>query len=48
MTKAMGRLLCLLGLHAYDVVDVTMGFGPGGSVAKLQCRRCGSMTTRRT
>ena len=42
-----GRLLCLLGVHDYRVVDVSFGFGAGGSVEKAECRRCGARRTRR-
>ena len=42
------QLLCLVGLHDFHVIDVTFGFGQGGSVAKVECRRCGLVTTRQT
>jgi len=42
----LGRLLCLIGLHDFRVTDVTFGFGSGGSVEKVECRRCGAVTTR--
>ncbi|MFQ5775527.1 MAG: hypothetical protein ACE5GS_13480 [Kiloniellaceae bacterium] len=48
MEAILGRILCFLGLHDFQVIDVTYGFGAGGSVAKVQCRRCGLTTTRRT
>jgi len=41
------RLLCLLGLHGYDVVDVVMGFGTGGAVETVKCRYCGIVAKRR-
>lgn len=44
----LGRILCYFGVHDFDVVDVTFGFGAGGSVAKMQCKRCGFVTTRHT
>ena len=40
------RLLCWLGIHDFRVVDVTFGFGGGGSVERVECRRCGLVTTR--
>jgi len=40
-----GRLLCWLGVHDFRVVDVTFGFGAGGSVERVECRRCGLVTT---
>lgn len=46
MAKLFGRLLCLLGLHDFQVVEVTFGFGAGGNVAKVECRRCGHVTLR--
>ena len=46
MTEFLFRLLCWLGLHNYDVVDITFSFGPGGSVETVECRRCGYRTTR--
>ncbi len=46
MPKLFGRLLCLLGLHDFHVVEVTFSFGVGGSVSKIECRRCGYVTTR--
>ncbi|MFQ6018344.1 MAG: hypothetical protein ACE5KF_09115 [Kiloniellaceae bacterium] len=46
MPEILGRILCFLRLHDFQVIDVTYGFGPGGSVTKVQCRRCGHVTTR--
>ena len=42
----LGRLLCLLGIHDDRVVDVVLGWGQSGNVEKLECRRCGAVTTR--
>ena len=42
----LGRLLCWLGVHDYRLVESTLGFGVGGRVEKVECRRCGYMTTR--
>lgn len=41
-----GRLLCALGFHDYHLVEVIGGFGEGGQVEKVECRRCGTVTTR--
>ena len=41
------RLLCLLGIHDFEILEVSAGFGAGGSVAKVKCRRCGVITARR-
>ena len=40
------RLLCWLGFHRFRVIDVTFGFGSGARVEKVQCKRCGGVTTR--
>ena len=45
--KFFRRLLCLLGLHDFRVVEVTVSFGLSGAVEKVECRRCGHFTTRR-
>ncbi len=47
MPTFLGRILCFFGLHDFQIIDATFGFGPGGEVARLQCRRCGYVTTRR-
>ncbi len=46
MWEFIGRVLCWLGFHDFRVVDVTFGFGGGGSVERIECRRCGLATTR--
>jgi len=48
MARILGRLLCMIGLHAFEVQEATIGFGSAGGVAKVRCRRCGLITTRRT
>jgi len=40
------QLLCRIGLHDYQVVEATFGFGEAGSVEKDQCRYCGKTRTR--
>ena len=40
------RLLCQLGRHGFDVMDVVMGFGTGGNVETVKCRHCGLVVTR--
>ena len=42
-----GKLCCWLGFHDYEVISVTFGFGESGSIEKVQCKRCGFITTRR-
>jgi len=34
-------LVCWLGIHRYKVIDITFGFGKGGSIQKLKCKICG-------
>jgi len=34
-------LLCLIGIHRYQVVDTIFGFGSGGSTQKVKCKICG-------
>jgi hypothetical protein len=46
MHPLIARLLCLLGSHDYRIIEVTFGFGPSGKVEKVQCQRCGLVTTR--
>jgi len=41
------RLLCFLGFHDFRVVEAIMSFGASGAVEKVECRRCGRLTTRR-
>lgn len=47
MMKLLGRLLCRFGFHSFEVTDVTMGFGPARGVARVECRRCGVVTSQR-
>ena len=46
MREFLGRLFCWLGFHDYRVVDTTFGFGAGGAVETVECRRCGYRATR--
>jgi len=41
-----GRLLCLIGQHDFELVEATFAFGQSGYVQKVKCRRCGHVTTR--
>ncbi len=47
MATFLGRILCFFGLHDFQIIDATFGFGAGGEVTRVQCRRCGYATTRR-
>ncbi len=42
-----GRLLCRLGLHNFQVLETTFGFGDSGNVEKVRCRRCQLIYTRK-
>ncbi len=44
--KMLRRLLCLLGFHDFELVEVITGFGPAGNIAKLKCKRCHLIKTR--
>ncbi len=46
MLAILGRILCFLGVHDFQLVDATFAFGAGGEVIRLQCQRCGLTTTR--
>ncbi len=46
MLNWIGRLLCLLGIHDYQLIEVVGAFGASGQVQKVECRRCGYATTR--
>ena len=47
ISTLLGRLLCLLGVHDFEILEVSASFGAGGSVAKVRCKRCGAITTQR-
>ena len=40
------KLCCWLGFHDFRVIDVSFGFGASGSIERVECRRCGYVTTR--
>ncbi len=46
MQALIARLLCLVGWHDFKIIEASFGFGPSGGVEKVQCRRCGLVTTR--
>jgi len=39
-------LVCWLGIHRYKIIDITFGFGKGGSTQKLECKICGVQKIR--
>ncbi|WP_423909982.1 hypothetical protein [Candidatus Spongiihabitans sp.] len=43
----LGKLLCWLGFHDFQVISKTFGFGDGGGVEKVECKRCGVIMTRK-
>lgn len=47
MEALLGRILCLIRLHDFRVVDASFSFGQGGAVETVECRRCGYRMTRR-
>jgi len=34
------RLLCYLGFHQHQVVDVKFGFGNSGKIMTVKCKNC--------
>lgn len=46
LPRWLGRLLCLVGVHDFRLVESIGGFGAGGQVEKVECRRCGYAATR--
>ena len=46
LRELVGQLLCRLGIHDFRTIDVTFGFGGGGSVERVECRRCALVTVR--
>ncbi len=46
LPRILGRILCLLGLHDYRLVERSVSFGSEGGVEKVQCKRCGLTITR--
>ena len=42
-----GRLLCRIGIHNFQVIEIKFGFGTGGQVEVVECDRCGYKATRK-
>ena len=40
MKLNLGLLLCWIGIHRYQIIDASFGFGQGGSVRTVQCKVC--------
>jgi len=43
-----GKLLCFLGFHDFQVIEVSFTFGENGNIEKLQCQRCKRVISRQT
>ena len=43
----LGLLLCWLGIHRYKVIDISFGFGAGGTVKVIKCKICGIKKIRK-
>ena len=48
LPRPLGRLFCILGFHDFRVLEVRFGFGQGNRIEKVECRRCGWVSTRRS
>lgn len=42
----LSRVLCLIGVHDDEVIEIRFSFGQAGAVETIQCRRCGRVATR--
>ena len=47
MKFKLSLLLCWLGIHRYKIISSTFGFGPGGTVKRVQCKICGISNVRK-
>ena len=46
LTTFVGRLLCLLGIHDFKIIETRLSFGSAGGVSMFQCEHCGKIVTR--
>ena len=46
MKLSANLLLCWIGIHRYKIIDVSFGFGPGGTVKTIRCEICGVKKTK--
>ncbi len=46
LPKIISRVLCVLGLHDFRLLERIVSFGSEGGVEKVQCTRCGLTVTR--
>ena len=47
LSSTIGKLLCWLGFHDFQVLSRTFSFGETEGVEKVECNRCGVVATRR-
>ena len=47
MIRWLYLLLCKVGIHSYEKVDINYSFGPGGSTETIRCKDCGIKKIRR-
>ena len=47
MIRWLYLLLCKVGIHKYEKVDINYSFGPGGSTETIKCKDCGIKKIRR-
>ena len=40
-------LCCRIGIHRYEIIEVSFGFGSGGSVKTVQCKVCKIKKTKK-
>ena len=41
------NLLCFLGIHQHEVVDVKFRFGDSGRIILVKCKNCGITEVKR-
>ena len=46
LPKNLGLLLCNLGIHKYEVIEIKFAFGTSGKVEIVECLRCKQVFTR--
>ena len=47
MIRWLYLLLCKVGIHNYEKIDISYSFGPGGSTETIRCKDCGIKKIRR-
>tara|TARA_B100001142_G_C14046548_1_gene544168 strand:- start:359 stop:517 length:159 start_codon:yes stop_codon:yes gene_type:complete len=46
LNQSIDRILCWLGIHDFQVLEITFGFGEAGDVEKVECKRCELIISR--